>query len=109
MGGGREYDDLKAHADTLKPVCSPSQRDLCDPDDLAEIDRLLEKGADHLKNHIAEGEQKINDAEATFKDEVSKLQAAYEKLMKEKDETIAAVKASGMGMAKSVLAHLEKS
>jgi hypothetical protein len=107
--GGRDFDSLKAHADGLKPVCSPSQRDLCDPDDLAEIDRLLEKGADHLRGHIAEGEQKIADAETTFKDEVSKLQAAYEKLMKEKDETIAAVKADGMGMAKSVLAHLEKS
>jgi len=107
--GGRDFKSLKAHADSLKPVCSPSQRDLCEEEDLAEIDRLMEKGADALKADIAEGEQKIADAEATFKDEVSKLQAAYEKLMKEKDDTIAAVKSSGVGMAKSVLAHIEKS
>ena len=50
--------------------------------------------------------KKIDDAEQNFKDEVSKLQAAYEKLMQEKDDEIAAAKASGMGMAKSVLASL---
>jgi len=106
--GGRDFDSLKAHADTLKPVCSPAQRDLCDEEQLAEIDQLLGEGATSLQAKIDAGEQKIADAEATFKDEVSKLQAAYENLMKEKDETIAAAKAAGMGMAKSVLAHLQK-
>jgi len=41
-----------------------------------------------------------------IKDEVAKLQSAYEKLMQEKDDAIAAAKASGMAMAKSVLASL---
>merc|ERR1711990_1407060 len=96
--------DLKKFADGLRPICSPSQKDLCDEDQLAAIEKYEAMGADALKALIADGEKSIEDAEATFKDEVSKLQAAYEKLMQEKDDTIANVKASGMGMAKSVLA-----
>lgn len=54
---------------------------------------------------VTEGEKKLEDAESTFKSEVEKLQAQYEKLVKEKDETIANVKKSGLGMLKSVKAH----
>ena len=104
--GGRDYKDLKAFADGLKPICSPSQRELCDEDQLAKIDEYTKLGADALQALIADGEQAVADAEQNFKDEVAKLQAAYEKLMQEKDDAIAAVKASGMGMAKSVLASL---
>ena len=104
--GGRDYDALKAFADGLKPICSPSQRDLCDEEQLAKIDEYTKLGADALQALIDDGEKAVQDAEQNFKDEVSKLQAAYEKLMQEKDDAIAAVKASGMGMAKSVLASL---
>jgi len=104
--GGRSYDALKSFADGLKPICSPSQRDLCDEEQLAKIDEYSAMGKDGLQEVIEKGEQQIQDAEQTFKDEVSKLQAAYEKLMQEKDDAIAAAKASGMGMAKSVLASL---
>jgi hypothetical protein len=102
--GGRDYDALKKHADSLKPSCSPSNKDLCDEEGLAEIEKYEAMGADALKALIAEGEASIEDAEKTFKDEVSKLQSKYESLMQEKDDAVAAAKASGMGMAKSVLA-----
>jgi hypothetical protein len=55
---------------------------------------------------IENGNKQVEEAEQTFKDEVAKLQSAYEQLMKDKDDAIAAVKASGVGMAKSVLATL---
>ena len=104
--GGRSYNDLKAFADGLKPICSPSQRDLCDEEQLAKIDEYTALGKDGLQEIIDNGAQTIQEAEQTFKDEVSKLQSAYEKLMQEKDDAIAAAKASGMAMAKSVLASL---
>merc|ERR1712048_413330 len=104
--GSRDYAALKAFADGLKPICSPSQRDLCDEEQLAKIDEYTVAGKDALEAVIADGEKTIADAEQTFKDEVSKLQAKYEQLMQEKDDAIAAAKASGMGMAKSVLASL---
>ena len=104
--GGRDYDALKSFADGLKPLCSPSQRDLCDEEQLAKIDEYTAMGEDAMRAIISDGEKTIADAEQTFKDEVSKLQSAYEKLMQEKDDAIAAAKASGMAMAKSVLASL---
>jgi len=105
--GGRDYASLKAHADSLKPLCSPKKRDLCDEEQLKEIDAYVSLGKEGLNEKIQEFEDKIDAAEKLFKDEVAKLQAKYESLMEEKDATIAAVKASGVGMAKSVLASLE--
>merc|ERR1719215_1432041 len=104
--GGRSYDDLKAFADVLKPSCSPSQRDLCDEEQLAEIEKMTKLGKDGLEALIADGEQSIQDAEDLFKAEVQKLQEKYEQLQKDKEASIAATKASGMGIAKSVLASL---
>jgi len=104
--GGRDYDSLKAHADSLKPLCSPKQRDLCDEAQLAQIDEFTAKGKEGLEKIISDGEADIEKAEQNFKDEVSKLQSKYEQLMQDKDDAIAAVKASGVGLAKSVLASL---
>merc|ERR1712127_184423 len=93
--GGRDSDALKAFAEGLKPSCSPAQRDLCDEEELAKIDEYTNMGADALQALIADGEKAVADAEKTFKDSVSELQSTYEKLMQEKDDAIAAVKASG--------------
>jgi len=62
-----------------------------------------------LETLISSEEKKMEDAEKLFTDEVSKLQAAYEKLSKDKDDTIAAVKSSGLGLMKSVKAFRAKS
>jgi len=104
--GGRGYEDLKEFADGLKPLCSPTSRDLCDEEQLAKIDEFTAKGKEGLEKIISDGEAEIEKAEQNFKDEVSKLQAQYEQLMQDKDDAIAAVKASGVGLAKSVLASL---
>lgn len=104
--GGREYDDLKAFAEGLKPSCSPAARDLCDEEQLAQIDKYADMGKDALEALIADGDKAIEDAESNFKSEVEKLQKKYESLMSEKDQAIADVKAAGMGIAKSVLASL---
>merc|ERR1712153_118405 len=88
--GGRTFDDLQKFAkENLGPSCGPANLDLCDADQ---------------KTKIAEGEKALEDAESNFKSEVEKLQATYEKLSKDKDETIANVKSSGLGMLKSVKA-----
>jgi len=104
--GGRDYDTLKKFADeNLKPMCSPANMDLCDDDQKAELNKLLEMDLDDLKTKIEEGEKKIEEAEETFKTELQKLQDAYQKLTKDKEDTIADVKSSGLGQMKSVLAH----
>jgi len=103
--GGRDFNALKKFADeNLKPVCSPSNVDLCDDTQKAAIEKLQALSAADLKSQIAEEEKKLSTAEETFKDEVSKLQKRYEALQKEKEDTIAAVKAAGLGLMKAVQA-----
>jgi len=103
--GGRDYDALNAFAqENLKPMCSPSNLDLCDDDKKAEIKTLMEMPADDLAAKIASEEKKLEEAEETFKAEVQKLQENYQKLMEEKDQKIATVKSSGLGLMKSVQA-----
>jgi hypothetical protein len=58
---------------------------------------------DELQSLVEKEEEKIANAESNFESELEKLQAAYEKLSTEKDQTIADVKNAGLGMMKSVL------
>jgi hypothetical protein len=103
--GGRSYDDLKKFADeNLKPRCSPTNIDLCDADKKAEIEKFQAMPDDDLAAAIADKEKEIKDAEELFESELKKLQETYEKISKDKDESIAAVKDSGLGLMKAVKA-----
>merc|ERR1712216_926758 len=107
--GGRSYEDLSAFAkENLGPSCGPANLDLCDAEQKAKVEEAMALSDDDLAAKITEGEKAQEDAESNFKSEVEKLQAKYESLQKEKDETIANVKKSGLGMLKSVKAHKAK-
>lgn len=107
--GGRDYASLEKFAkESLKPVCSPANVDLCDDAKKADIQKYQAMAATDLQSAIAAEEKKLEDAELGFKDEVKKLQDLYKKLSTEKDETVAAVKASGLGLMKSVQAAAGK-
>lgn len=108
--GGRSYDDLKKFAEeNLKPMCSPNNIDLCDEEKTAEIKKYQDMGADELEKVIGEKEKLQADAEANFKDEVSKLQTAYQKLSDDKDAKLDEIKKSGLGLMKAVKASLKGS
>lgn len=90
--GGRDFDALKAFVDeNLGPSCNPSNRDLCDEAQLADIAEVEKLSADDIEKSITEKTEAIENAEKTFKDEVDKLQSRYKELMTEKDDAIAAV------------------
>jgi len=104
--GGRSLDDLQTFAkENLGPSCGPANLDLCDADQKKVVEDAMALSDADLDTKIKEGEDSLSGAEDTFKAEVEKLQAKYESLMKEKDETIANVKKGGLGMLKSVKAH----
>jgi len=108
--GGRDYDSLKEFADeNLGPSCGPAQLELCSEEKKAEIAKLTEMGAEALDAEIEKLEKQISDAESTFETELKALQNKYQDLMKAKDDTIAEAKGKGLGMMKSVRAHLESS
>lgn len=103
--GGRDFDALKKFADeNLKPLCSPSNLDLCDDTQKAEIKKYQDMSADELSQAIKAKEQEQEAAEETFKTEVGKLQKAYEQLQKDKEDTLDQIKKSGLGMMKAVKA-----
>mmetsp|Transcript_11483 Transcript_11483/g.25280 ORF Transcript_11483/g.25280 Transcript_11483/m.25280 type:complete len:217 (-) Transcript_11483:819-1469(-) len=103
--GARTFDDLKKFAEeNLKPMCSPKNIDLCDDEKKADIKKYQDMADKDLDDAIVAEEKKLEDAEAKFKEEVQKLQDKYQALSTEKDEAIAAVKNSGLGLMKAVKA-----
>merc|ERR1712159_468525 len=107
--GGRDYEALKKFAmDNLKPVCSPTNLDLCSEEKKAEITAIQASPDDELTKKIEEKEAEIKTAEETFEAEVKKLQDTYSELQKNKDDTVKAVKESGLGLMKSVQAAAKK-
>jgi len=108
--GGRDYEELSSFAkENLKPMCSPSNLDLCDADKKAKIEELQKMSKEDLDKEIESQEKLLTDANAKFEAEVEKLQATYEALEKEKTETIKKIKESGLSLLKAVAAQKEKS
>jgi len=102
--GGRDFASLDSFASQLKPVCSPANLDLCDPEDKEKIVKVQALSDEELDAAITEGDTKVEEAEQHFNEELEKLQAAYKALVAAKDKTVADVKASGIGMLKAVRA-----
>jgi len=107
--GGRDYDALKKFAEeNLKPMCSPSNIDLCDDAKKAEIEKFMNMDMGELETLINGEEKKISDAEKFFESEVEKLQQKYQQLMDDKDKTADEVKNAGLGLMKSCKVAREK-
>jgi len=107
--GGRDYDALKKFAkENLKPMCSPANIDLCDDEKKAEIAAFQALSADDLAAKIEEKKTEMKTAEDTFTEAVKALQDTYSQLQKDKDEAVAAVKASGLGLMQAVQATAAK-
>jgi hypothetical protein len=106
--GGRDYDTLKKFAEeNLKPICSPSNIDLCAEDKKAEIKKFQAMSAEELDKAIKEKEAEQEKAEADFKTYVEQLQAQYREAMEAKDAAVEAVKNSGLGLMKAVKASMD--
>jgi hypothetical protein len=106
--GGRDFDALSTFTKTLKPLCSPSNMDLCDEEGKAAIEKVQAMSDEEIATAITDGETKMEEAETTFKTELEKLQNRYQELQKEKEATVAKVKESGLGLLKSVQAAKKK-
>jgi hypothetical protein len=102
--GGRDYAALAKFASELKPLCSPSNMDLCDDEQKAKIVEVQAMSAEELDAAIVAADKKAADAETTFSEALEKLQATYKQLQEDKEATLAEVKASGVGLLKAVKA-----
>eukprot|EP00429_Kryptoperidinium_foliaceum_P065280 CAMPEP_0176053942 /NCGR_PEP_ID=MMETSP0120_2-20121206/26835_1 /TAXON_ID=160619 /ORGANISM="Kryptoperidinium foliaceum, Strain CCMP 1326" /LENGTH=210 /DNA_ID=CAMNT_0017387403 /DNA_START=155 /DNA_END=787 /DNA_ORIENTATION=+ len=107
--GGRDFDSLKKFADeNLKPICSPTNLDLCDDAAKAEIEKYLAMGADKLQKEVDAKQADLDKAEEDFKTFVQDLQKQYTDAMEAKDKKIEEIKNDGLGLMKKCLASLSK-
>lgn len=107
--GGRDYAALEKFAsENLKPICSPSNIDLCDADKKAEIEKFQAMDPAALETEIAAKEKELADAETAFKTGVEKLQNQYQEMMTAKEKTMEDIKNSGLGLMKAVKAAAGK-
>merc|ERR1712179_556520 len=102
--GGRDFKALQSFAKDLKPVCSPSNIDLCDEEGKAKIAKIEAMSDAELADAIAAADNKVKAAEELFKTEVEKLQKKYQQLQEDQENTLAEVKESGVGLLKAVSA-----
>jgi len=107
--GDRTYDKLKKFAkENLKPMCSPTNIELCDAAKKKEIGKFEAMSDKELEDMIEENKSKMKTAEDYFKEAVEKLQETHQQLTKDKENTIAEVKKSGLGLMQAVLANSKK-
>mmetsp|Transcript_21827 Transcript_21827/g.24162 ORF Transcript_21827/g.24162 Transcript_21827/m.24162 type:complete len:183 (-) Transcript_21827:428-976(-) len=107
--GGREYEELKAFADeNLKPMCSVQNIDLCDEEQKSKIEEFQKLSEEELSKIVTDEEVKLSANEKQLEEDIEKLQASYENLMKEKDEKDKVIRDGGLGYMKAVLASKQK-
>jgi len=107
--GGRDFSALEKFAkENLKPMCSPTNIDLCDAEKKAEIEKFMALDDAALDALIEGKDKEIQAAEKDFEEAVKKLQETYEGLEKEKTKKLQDVKDSGLGLMKAVKASLKK-
>mmetsp|Transcript_142207 Transcript_142207/g.442159 ORF Transcript_142207/g.442159 Transcript_142207/m.442159 type:complete len:169 (+) Transcript_142207:66-572(+) len=103
--GGRDLEELKTFAaENLKPLCSPTNMDLCDEDKKKQIGELMALSDAELGEKIDAAEEESKGVEKWFEAEVEKLQSTYEGLEKQKQEKQAEIKSRGLGLMKAVKA-----
>ena len=76
--GGRDYDELKAHAESLGPGCSAVTKDNCSAEQLAELEALMKTPAAELEAELQSLKSQVETATTTHDELLKSLQAQYE-------------------------------
>merc|ERR1712039_825930 len=91
--------------ENLGPTCGPATLNLCDASKKEQGNKCMAMSEADLQASIQGKEDEIKAAEKELEDLLKGLQAQYEEGQKKKDDTKKAIKESGLGLMKSVLAH----
>jgi len=106
--GSRDFAGLKKFASGLGPLCNVENLDLCDAEKKAKIEEYKKLSSSDRQAKIDEMQASIEKLETDFKEFVEGLQKQYEESSSKKDKDIADIKASGLGLLKSVHKSLTK-
>jgi len=103
--GGRDFESLKKFAsENLGPQCGPANLDLCDAEKKAMVEKFQGMSASDLEAAIKAKTEEMEKLETDFKSFVEGLQKQYSEASEKKEKDVEAVKASGLGLMKSVAA-----
>jgi len=106
--GGRDYDSLLKFAqENLGPTCGPANMDLCDAEKKALVEGFMKMSDSELGDAIAGKTAEIEKLESDFKTFVEGLQKQYSEGSAQKEKDVEAIKNSGLGLMKSVAAHMK--
>ena len=94
--------------DHLKLICSINHLELCDEDQRAEIEKVMDLTDAELDELIKKGEAEIREAEEEFGKGIAELNAEHQRLLAEKDAKIREVREANLGLLKSVKAQIVK-
>jgi len=103
--GGRNLDDIKKHAATLGPSCSPANIDLCDDAKKKTIAEFTAMSAADREAKIKENEDATDKFEKDFTAFVEGLNKQYKEESEKKEKATADIKNSGLGLLKAVHKH----
>jgi hypothetical protein len=103
---GRTYDELSQFANEhLVPTCSAKNLSLCDSQPKQAMEKFMDMPTSELKVLIAEEEQRMNKILEAYEARVEALQTKFNKVKKERDIAVAAIRddKAGLKMMISVL------
>merc|ERR1712139_364530 len=106
--GGRSLDDLKKHAATLGPSCSPQNIDLCDDAKKKQIAEFTALSSADREAKIKEQEAAMEKLDKDFTAFVEGLNKQYKEESEKKEKATADIKNSGLGLLKAVHKHEQK-
>lgn len=104
--GERDFASMKEHAATLKPSCTPSNLDVCTPEEKTELEGFMKMNKEDLEKAIDAAHAPMKAAEKEFDDGVNALQTQYDELEKTKNAKIAEAEKGGFKNMKKVYFHL---
>lgn len=103
--GARDFASLKKFAsESLGPSCSDANIDLCNDEQKDIITEGRAMSASDRAAWISEQTRQIDEAEATFKADVEKLQASYQAAMKAKDDLVNSLNTPRLSLYRSIKA-----
>jgi len=108
--GSREYDDLLKFAnETMKPSCSPSNIEMCDAEQKADIQKYMVMSLEDLEAEIQSIEDMLDEFDDSFEDSTLFLEDEYVKIEEEAERKKSQAKTdSDYSTLKAVLANSKK-
>ncbi len=102
--GGRDSAALKKFTADLKPACDIHTLEHCSEEQKKSVERLKATPVEELETQVQEEASARKTAQTEFENAVKKLQAEYQQLTTQKEQTLADIKSKyNVGMIKAIL------